>query len=80
MKDTRRFCPALWFSGFFGLAALVHLTRLLLRVPVTVAAVAIPMQVSVWVAGVAGALSVGLAVAGMKRPCCPDSDKKCHSA
>lgn len=76
MEEMRRFCPALWFSGFFGLAALAHLVRLALKVPVTVGTVSVPMSASVLVAAVAGALSVGLLVAALKRPCSPDSKKK----
>lgn len=76
MEEMKRFCPALWFSGFFGLAALVHLARLALKVPVTVGTVSVPMGTSVFVAAVAGALSVALLVAALKRPCSPDSKKK----
>lgn len=51
---------AVWFSGFFGLAALVHLVRLLFQVPLVVGGRPVPMAVSVIVVLVAGILSLRL--------------------
>ena len=50
-------CCAMWWSGFFGLAALAHLIRLVARIPLVVNNWAVPMTVSIGVAIVAGALS-----------------------
>ncbi len=72
MKDTGRFCPAQWFSGFFGLAAIAHLVRLAFGVPIQIGTVSVPMAASVWVAVIAGALSVGLLAAAIRRPCSED--------
>ena len=73
MGEGKKFCPAMWFSGFFALGFLVHALRLILGVPVSIGSQAIPMSVSVVVVIVAGALSLGLLVLSMKRPC--DSEK-----
>ena len=66
----KKVCPATWFSGFFGLAALVHLIRLLLRLSVTLGNFAVPMSLSVLVFLVAGAISLFLLWVSLKRPCC----------
>ncbi len=55
---------AVWFSGFFGLAALVHLVRFLFQVPLVVGGRSVPMAVSVIVAFVAGVLSLRLLSVG----------------
>ncbi len=68
-KSANPFCPALWFSGFFGMAALVHLVRLLLRVQVIAGTRRIPLRLSVAIVLIAGALSVALLYTGCKRPC-----------
>ena len=70
-KDEHRFCPALWFSGFFGLAAVVHLVRLLFKVPVTIRGWAVPLHLSAAAVLVAGGLSAALFYIGCKRPCRP---------
>ena len=66
-----KICPAVWFSGFFGLGALVHLARLLLRISLVVAGHPIPMGASLALVVVFGGLSVGLLFVGIRRPCCP---------
>ena len=63
-------CPAIWFSGFFGLGALVHLVRLLLRVSLIVGGTQIPLSTSTLVVVLFGALSIGLLILGCKKPCC----------
>ena len=50
-------CKAMWFSGFFALACLVHLVRLALQVQVRFGDWLVPMGLSVGVAVVAGLLS-----------------------
>ena len=50
-------CAAMWWSGFFALAAIGHATRLVARVPVQLGDWAVPMGLSVGVAVVAGLLS-----------------------
>ena len=70
-KPDGGFCPALWFSGFFGLGTLVHLVRLLFRVPVILGTWHVPLRFSALAVVVFGALSLGLLYAACKRPCCP---------
>ena len=65
-----KFCPATWFSGFFGLGALVHLVRFVVRVPLTVGNFEVPFSLSLVLAVVLGGLSLGLLYAGVRRPCC----------
>lgn len=69
MKGLQKFCPALWFSGFFGLGFIVHLVRLISGVTVTVGDRPIPMATSLAIVVVFGTLSILLLFAGMKRPC-----------
>ena len=66
----RRFCPAVWFSGFFGLGALVHLIRLFLRFPLSVGDFEVPLATSLVLVLLLGGLSIGLLYVGLKRPCC----------
>ena len=71
MKDSvHKICPAVWFSGFFGLGALVHFIRLVLRIPVVVGSFAIPFKLSLILVVVLGGLSLGLLCMGVNRPCC----------
>lgn len=71
MEDSpRKFCPALWFSGFFGLGALGHLVRLLVGFPVTIGTWQVPLRFSALAAVVFGALSLGLLYVACRRPCC----------
>ena len=74
MKENKGFCPALWFSGFFGLGFLVHAIRLVFQVPVTLGTYAVPLPFSVFALIIFGALSGGLLYVGCKKPCC-DSPK-----
>ena len=66
-KNYHQSLPAIWFSGFFGLAATVHLIRLLFKVPVTIRGWSVPLRFSVVAILVAGALSAGLLYIGRKR-------------
>lgn len=70
-KTSGKFCPALWFSGFFGLGAVVHLVRLLLRVPVIVGTWHVPLRFSALAVAIFGGLSLALLYAACRRPCCP---------
>ncbi len=72
MGNTKS-CAAIWFSGFFGLAAAVHIVRLILKFPVVIRGTEIPMNVSLVVAIVASGLSLGLLFLACKKSCC---DKK----
>lgn len=69
MCDGKKFCPAIWFSGFFALGFLVHLLRLVLQVPLSIWDKPVPMATSVGVVIVFGVLSAGFLFAGLKRPC-----------
>lgn len=71
VEHFHKICPAVWFSGFFGLGAFVHLVRLLFRFPVMVGGYDIPMAPSAVIVVLLGALSVGLLWVGIRRPCCP---------
>jgi hypothetical protein len=67
-----KFCPALWFSGFFGFVAIAHIVRLILRVPAVIAGYDVPMAVSVVFVVVAGAISLGL----LYLSCCKSCKKE----
>ena len=67
--EKAKFCPALWFSGFFGLGAVVHLVRLITGFSVVIAGRAVPVSFSGAAVLVFGALSIGLLVLSLKRPC-----------
>lgn len=69
-EPIRKFCPAVWFSGFFGLGAVVHLVRLLLRFPLIVGTFEVPLRMSLVLVIVLGGLSLGLLYMGLRRPCC----------
>ena len=70
MEHTKaKFCPAMWFSGFFGLGAFVHLVRSILGFGLVVAGHEISVSLSIALAIVLGVLSIGLLVISMKRPC-----------
>ena len=68
-SSKSKFCPAVWFSGFFALGALAHLIRLLSRLPVTLGTYHVPLLVSGILVLVFGGLSLTLLVIGIKRPC-----------
>lgn len=68
-KSKVKFCPAMWFSGFFGLGAVMHLVRLVTGFSVVIAGREIPLAVSAVAVCVFGFLSVGLWVLSLKRPC-----------
>ncbi|MBI3313560.1 MAG: hypothetical protein HYZ83_04950 [Candidatus Omnitrophica bacterium] len=64
-----KFCPAMWFSGFFGLGAVMHLIRLLGGFSVVIAGREIPLGLSGVAVLVFGILSVGLLLISLKKPC-----------
>lgn len=74
MKHSK-FCPATWFSGFFALAALVHLGRSILGLQLVVGGYEIPLAVSVIAAFVFSALSIGCFVMSQWAPCCKDEER-----
>lgn len=59
----------IWFSGFFGLGALVHFVRLIFQVPVTLGTFEIPIAASWLVLGVFGILSLSLLAFGCSKSC-----------
>ena len=65
----RKFCPAIWLSGFFALGALVHLARVILGFSLVVAGREIPISASIGLCIGLGVLSVGALALGLKRPC-----------
>ena len=76
-KMRGKFCPALWLSGFFGLAALAHLVRLTFRWGMQINGHEIPLALSCLVVIVMGTLSAGLGVAAIKRPCDSKKNSEC---
>jgi hypothetical protein len=68
-NEKARFCPALWFSGFFGLGAVVHVVRLITGFSVVIGGREIPLEFSGVAVIVFGILSVGLLILSLKRPC-----------
>lgn len=64
-----KFCPAMWLSGFFGLAAIAHLVRLTAGFTLAINGWQVPKTVSALFVAVAGTLSVGLFTLSIKRPC-----------
>ena len=50
-------CNLSWLSGFFALAAIVHIIRLVMGTQVQINATVVPMNVSIGIAVVAGVLS-----------------------
>ena len=70
MGNGKKFCFATWFSGFFGLGALVHLVRSILKFPLVVNNYEVPISLSVTLAVVLGALSLVLLYVSCKKPCC----------
>ena len=73
--EKSKFCPALWFSGFFGLGALAHLVRSILGFSVVIAGREIPVLWSVVIAAILGGISAGLLVVSIKKPCETGKDK-----
>ena len=76
MKEKRGCCPALWFSGFFGLGLVVHTVRLIFQVPVTIGTFAVPLSLSVLAMIIFGALSGGLFYLGCKKFSCGGLEAK----
>ena len=50
-------CSAMWWSGFFGLAAVAHVLRLVFRPDIQFNGVPVPAGFSIVIVAVAGALS-----------------------
>lgn len=76
MKNERYFlCPAIWFSGFLGCGAFVHLVRLLFRLPLTVGSFEVPLGFSALIVVFFGILSGALLYLGCKKPCCSGSQE-----
>ncbi|OGX06900.1 MAG: hypothetical protein A3G87_00640 [Omnitrophica bacterium RIFCSPLOWO2_12_FULL_50_11] len=69
-EHTSKFCPAIWFSGFFALGALVHLARSILHFSLVVGGYAVPLWLSGSLVFVLGGLSIALLIIGCKKPCC----------
>ena len=70
MENQKKFCPAVWLSGFFGMGFVVHLGRLIFQVPVMINGRDIPLSLSGWLVLVFGLLSAGALWAGSRKPCC----------
>lgn len=70
MESSGKFCPAIWFSGFFGLGAIVHMVRFILRFPLVVGTFEVPLSLSLALALGLGAVSLALLYVGVRRPCC----------
>ena len=68
-KVKAKFCPAMWFSGFFALGAVVHLIRLIAGLSVVIAGREIPLAFSGIALLIFGILSAGLLILSLKRPC-----------
>lgn len=51
---------ATWLSGFFGIAGLLHLARLVVRVPLRIGTYDVPLTVTLWVGLGCLALSAAL--------------------
>ena len=69
MKGLKGFCPALWFSGFFGAGALVHAVRGLLGYRVTINEMEVPMTLSVVLFVVFAVISGVFGYLGCNKPC-----------
>lgn len=77
MEEKKKFCPALWFSGFFCLGFVVHLVRFILKASVVVNGRDIPVSLSGWLFVVFGVLSAVTLWVGLKKPCCK-KDGQCE--
>ncbi len=74
MQEVKRFCPAVWLSGFFALGFVVHLFRLIVKASLVINGKEISLSTSGWLVVVFGLLSITALYIGLKRPCC-DSKK-----
>ncbi len=59
-------CVFSWLSGFFALASLIHIVRLIAKAQVQIGSFAVPMNVSILVAVIAGLLSLAFCRMGCK--------------
>ena len=69
MGSSKKFCPAMWLSGFFALGALVHIARFLLKVSLIVNGKEIPLAASAGIGVLLAVLSSALLAASLFRPC-----------
>lgn len=76
-KMNTKFCPAMWFSGFFALGAIVHAVRYLMHFSIAVNGEEIPLQASGFIVLILGFLSVGLLIVSLKRPCGTNKESGC---
>lgn len=60
---------AVWFSGFFGIAAILHALRVLFQLPVVIGTWQVPVRISLVIAIVFGLISLGLLKGGCCRSC-----------
>ena len=74
--EAKKFCPALWLSGFFALGAVAHLVRFVLNLSLAVNGQEIPLAVSGAVGVVFTVLSTACFWVSQKRPCEKLGDKK----
>ncbi len=70
MGSSGKGCAPIWFSGFFGLGAIMHLVRSVLKFPLVVNNFEVPLSLSLTLAVVLGALSLVLLYVGCRPACC----------
>jgi hypothetical protein len=63
-------CQFSWLSGFFALAAIVHIIRLVTQTPVQIGDFAVPMNASIAIAVIGGVLSLVFCKMGCKSCAC----------
>ena len=68
-------CLFSWLSGFFALATLAHIIRLITKAQVQVGDWAVPMSVSIAIVVVAGILSLTFCKMGCKACTCGTASK-----
>lgn len=76
MEKGSKLCLPIWFSGFFGLGALMHLARLILRFPLVIGDFEVPIGLSLAIAVIFGAISIGLLWLACKPSCCASGETK----
>jgi len=70
MESGKKFCPAMWLSGFFAAPVVVHANRLIQKMDVVVDGRTIPMSWSTIIVVVGAISSIGLLLLSCKKPCC----------
>jgi len=76
MGNHGKCCVPIWFSGFFGLGAVMHLVRSILKFPLIVGGFEVPVKLSVILAVVLGVFSLTLLYVGCKPACCAKGETK----